>query len=284
MSSPPSAVRRALLWWFGHPANAHISATVAIDFTQSKAYLSSLSEQGFKISVHHLLVAAITRTLVEFPMANARIFGRKIVSIQDVGVGMPVNLLGHPGERKAELTMAVLAQTNQLTLAELAAKQRQTIQEERKGKAQNTMVKLLFGLAESAPDLVFYRGMDLMSRALQSPLIGQRMFQYAPVTTGITNPGAVVSDPGLLFRAASVSIPQRLVHVGTLWGIGVIQDEVVAIQGKMEIRPMLPVALMFDHRLFDGVMAGRLLSFFAGVLRDPARYFGLAADRIIGGM
>ena len=43
---------------------------------------------------------------------------------------------------------------------------------------------------------------------------------------------------------------------------------------------MLPLVLVFDHRLFDGVIAGRLLAHLAGMLRDPEATFGVDGTRI----
>ena len=53
-----------------------------------------------------------------------------------------------------------------------------------------------------------------------------------------------------------------------------VQDEVIPVDGRPEVRPVLPVILVFDHRLFDGVMASRLLTRFASMLQDPASVFG----------
>ena len=97
----------------------------------------------------------------------------------------------------------------------------------------------------------------------------------APVTTGLTNPGASLGgEEGVLVRGGAVHLPNRLVHVGTFWGISPIQDEVIPVDGVPAVRPMLPVLLVFDHRLVDGVLAGRLLKTFVGILRHPEAVFG----------
>ena len=45
---------------------------------------------------------------------------------------------------------------------------------------------------------------------------------------------------------------------------------------------MLPMMLLFDHRLIDGVMAGRLAKTFGELLRDPGAAFGPDGGRIGG--
>jgi 2-oxoglutarate dehydrogenase E2 component (dihydrolipoamide succinyltransferase) len=50
-----------------------------------------------------------------------------------------------------------------------------------------------------------------------------------------------------------------------------IQDRPVAIAGKVEIRPMMYLALSYDHRIVDGREAVTFLVRVKEVLEDPAR-------------
>lgn len=56
-------------------------------------------------------------------------------------------------------------------------------------------------------------------------------------------------------------------------GIGRIQDKPVALEGQVVIRPMLPLALSFDHRLLDGAAAGEFLNRLMSLLADPKLLF-----------
>ncbi len=53
-----------------------------------------------------------------------------------------------------------------------------------------------------------------------------------------------------------------------------LQDEVVPVDGKPEVRTMLPMLYVFDHRLFDGVLAGKILTRLFEVLQSPEAHFG----------
>src|SRR6266852_203278 len=44
--------------------------------------------------------------------------------------------------------------------------------------------------------------------------------------------------------------------------VGKLQDKAVVQQGAVIVRPMMPLALSFDHRLIDGAMAGAFLARF----------------------
>jgi 2-oxoglutarate dehydrogenase E2 component (dihydrolipoamide succinyltransferase) len=55
-------------------------------------------------------------------------------------------------------------------------------------------------------------------------------------------------------------------------GMHKIQERPVAIAGKVEIRPMMYLALSYDHRIVDGREAVTFLVRVKDVLEDPARF------------
>ncbi len=71
---------------------------------------------------------------------------------------------------------------------------------------------------------------------------------------------------GSLLSTPIVNPPQS----GIL-GLHSIQDRPVAIDGKVEIRPMMYVALTYDHRIVDGREAVGFLRTIKEVIEDPAR-------------
>src|SRR5262249_59674175 len=54
-------------------------------------------------------------------------------------------------------------------------------------------------------------------------------------------------------------------------GMHKIQDRPMAVAGKIEIRPMLYLALSYDHRIVDGREAVTFLVRVKECLEDPAR-------------
>jgi 2-oxoglutarate dehydrogenase E2 component (dihydrolipoamide succinyltransferase) len=50
-----------------------------------------------------------------------------------------------------------------------------------------------------------------------------------------------------------------------------IQDRPIAVAGKVEIRPMMYLALSYDHRIVDGREAVTFLVRVKEALEDPAR-------------
>lgn len=73
---------------------------------------------------------------------------------------------------------------------------------------------------------------------------------------------------GSLLSTPIVNPPQS----GIL-GLHAIQDRPVAIDGNVVIRPMMYVALTYDHRIVDGREAVGFLKTIKDVIEDPARLF-----------
>jgi pyruvate/2-oxoglutarate dehydrogenase complex dihydrolipoamide acyltransferase (E2) component len=271
-----SALRRGLLWWFG--GNPYVSVNFAVDFLPARDWLAGLPEP--RPSIHHLVAGAVARTLRAFPDANARVLGNRIVRYDRVGIAMPVNLLGHAGESRRELGMAIVPAADRLSLLEIAESTRRTVKGERTGTAQNDVLRTLERVVERLPQPLVNRSLGLVDRATRRPAVAARVFEHVPITTALSNAGAAFAPgSGIFFRGADVSLPTRLVELGTFWGTSVLQDEVIPVGGVPTVRPMLPVLFMFDHRLIDGVMAARLLLHFGAILRAPWEAFGADGSR-----
>jgi pyruvate dehydrogenase E2 component (dihydrolipoamide acetyltransferase) len=65
-------------------------------------------------------------------------------------------------------------------------------------------------------------------------------------------------------------------RVPILLTIGAIEARPKAVEGKVEIRPMVTVGATFDHRLLDGFQAGRIARRFRAVVEDPETALGAA--------
>ncbi len=80
-------------------------------------------------------------------------------------------------------------------------------------------------------------------------------------TFTITNGGVF----GSLISTPIINYPQV-----AILGLHKTQDRVVAIDGKVEIRPMMYVALSYDHRVIDGQQAVLFLVRIKELMEDPA--------------
>jgi 2-oxoglutarate dehydrogenase E2 component (dihydrolipoamide succinyltransferase) len=71
---------------------------------------------------------------------------------------------------------------------------------------------------------------------------------------------------GSLMGTPIINLPQTAVL-----GLHAIKDKPVVINGKIEIRPMMYLALTYDHRLLDGREAVQFLVKVKEYIEDPRR-------------
>ena len=71
---------------------------------------------------------------------------------------------------------------------------------------------------------------------------------------------------GSLMGTPIINLPQTAVL-----GLHAIKDKPVAINGKVEIRPMMYLALTYDHRLLDGREAVTFLVKIKEYIEDPRK-------------
>lgn len=71
---------------------------------------------------------------------------------------------------------------------------------------------------------------------------------------------------GSLMGTPIINLPQSAVL-----GLHAIKDRAVAVNGKVEIRPMMYLALTYDHRLLDGREAVQFLVKVKEYIEDPRR-------------
>jgi pyruvate dehydrogenase E2 component (dihydrolipoamide acetyltransferase) len=264
------------MWWFAKPANPYVVINFVVDFTNARAWLAQVrARTGVHVSVQHLLAGAVGRTLAAFPLANAQIIRGRIVLRDKVGIAMPVNLLGHEGGAKRELGAMLVEDAGRSSVAALAEASARAASKERTGASTNPLIGAFTRIGERAPRRAVFAAMDGFEAVRELPLVSRLVYRAAPATTLLSNVGGPLGElQGALFRGGAVHPPPRLAHVGTVWGSSAVQDEVVVVDGAPAVRPMLPVLLVFDHRLVDGVVGGRMAKHFTRILQDPASVFG----------
>ncbi|MEK9942299.1 MAG: 2-oxo acid dehydrogenase subunit E2, partial [Gammaproteobacteria bacterium] len=100
---------------------------------------------------------------------------------------------------------------------------------------------------------------DFGDRARQGALT---MDDLAGGTFTITNGGVF----GSMLSTPILNPPQS-----AILGMHKIQDRPIALDGQVVIRPMMYLALSYDHRIIDGADAVSFLVSVKEALEDPAR-------------
>lgn len=71
---------------------------------------------------------------------------------------------------------------------------------------------------------------------------------------------------GSMMGTPIINMPQTAVL-----GLHAIKDRAVVVNGKIEVRPMMYLALTYDHRLLDGREAVQFLVKVKEYIEDPRR-------------
>jgi 2-oxoglutarate dehydrogenase E2 component (dihydrolipoamide succinyltransferase) len=87
------------------------------------------------------------------------------------------------------------------------------------------------------------------------------MEDLAGGTFTITNGGVF----GSLLSTPIINFPQS-----AILGMHKIQDRPMVVDGKVEVRPMMYVALSYDHRIIDGAQSVQFLVRVKELMEDPA--------------
>jgi len=263
-----SVVREFMLWLFDVPfGEPYISATVDIRWENALAWLERKNQEGgVRITSHHLFCAAVGRLFTEFPAINARVFGRSIVRLSSVDVVMPIHL-DQADDR--ELSMMFVRGVERLDPRGVAEAVGPKVARERSGRPSDPVVELLINAGKQSPVALRF-ALRTVAMAAHDPRTAALLARQFPISTLITNVGAALGrTPGARFRAVSFSPPSKLVHLGCLFGLGPIERAPVVEGDRVVVGTVLPLVFIFDHRLADGVLAGRVLARLAEILQDP---------------
>jgi 2-oxoglutarate dehydrogenase E2 component (dihydrolipoamide succinyltransferase) len=104
------------------------------------------------------------------------------------------------------------------------------------------------------------------SRALTA--VAKRAREGALTMDDLTGGSFTITNGGVF--GSLVSTPILNYPQVAILGLHKIQDRPVAIAGKVEIRPMMYLALSYDHRLVDGQQAVLFLVRIKELIEDPA--------------
>ena len=283
-----SFIRKFLLWYLQPPTNPYVNYNFSIDFSQAAAYLDRLNksdknpnEERPRVTPQHLITAAIGRVYVEFPLANASVMQNRIIRHKHVGVAVPVDLVTRD-KVHGEIGAVIIERAEQQTLRAIADMTSHRVRRERGEGTKTHILRRLMPIAGYIPQPLLQQLFNTIDVVVRLPPLFKHIHQRFPITVLVSNLGSAVKTPkGVLTRGGSFTPPDRLLGLATFVVIFPLQEEVVAVNGSSEIRKLLPIDYIFDHRIFDGVMCGRLLSRLVEILSEPEKTFG--EDGELGG-
>ncbi len=264
--SSVSAFRQLAAVTWDPPKDPTIYGAIEVDVTVLQPYIQQLRETtGFKLTVTHAAVRALAKVLGDNPSMNCLIRRGKIWQRRDVDVFCQVSVPSQDAAKQqgADLSGVIVRRADLLDTA---------------GIAKQLHEKAARIRANDDPDLARVKGLlGAFPPLLTKYLL--RFLAYLNHDWGIDlrflgvpdDPfGSIMVTSLGMFGVRHAFAP--LFPGGRSIGVfllGEVYDKVVAENGQVVIRPVLPMQVAFDHRLIDGTQAALFSREVMRLLQDP---------------
>lgn len=259
--TPLRGFRRIAAAIWNAPSDPQIYGQFELDATKLLEFVRGAREDGHHVTPTQLAGRALGQALRQVPSLNVRLVGGRAVERPSVDVFFITSVAGG-----RDLTGVKITEIDRKPVIEVA---RELDEQSRKLK--------------DGSDPEFARAKRLMDR-LPLPVLRLvlRVSAWLAGTHGSKLPAlgvsetpfgsAMVSSVGMLGLPTGFSPLAWMYTVPVLVLLGEIADKPVAVQGRVEVRPVLPITATIDHRYADGAELASALTVFRQYLEDPARF------------
>lgn len=251
--------RTVALHAWDRPRDPTVYGVLEIDATRALAFVEAVrAASGERVTLTHLVGKAVAVAIAERPEVNAimrrgRLYLRDTIDIFfQVAFDDGENLAGAKVASADRKDLAAIARE----LSERAARirDRKDAPTQKSAEILSRLPPSLVRAAIRAGEILTY-DFDLNLSRLGVPYDA---FGSCMVTS--------VASFGLTVGHAPLFPPSRVPIVLT---VGAVTPAPVAVEGRVEVRPVLTIGAAFDHRVADGYQAGRMARRFRDVLEDP---------------
>lgn len=246
---------------WGPPNDPQVYGAMEFDATPLNAYMDRAREAGHKITVTHLVGRAMAVAMHEVPDFNVRIKGSKVYPRESVDIFYITAVEGGRSLSGVKIEGAddksVLEVATELT-GRAGAKRRGDDPEY--AKTKKMLERMPLRLMRVSMRFAAWVSGDL-NRELKALGVEKSTFGSAMITS--------VGMFGLPQGFAPLA---RFYRVPLIVLVGEIADKPVAVDGRVDIRPMVPLTATIDHRYADGWHISQLLKPFRAYMADPAAF------------
>jgi pyruvate dehydrogenase E2 component (dihydrolipoamide acetyltransferase) len=254
---------------WSEPRDPQIYGAIEIDATSMLRFIDGCRSLGHKVTPTHLVGRAVALMLRDVPVLNVRIVGGETIQRDSADVFFIAaveggrELSGVKIERLEHKDVVDLA----AELAERAARMRSGDDPEL-GKSKGALDALPLPLLRLAMRLTAYVTSD---RDRSIDFLGLKRTPFG---------SAIVTSVGMFGIPMGFAPIASMERVPLLVLVGAVAEKPVVIDGKIEIRSMLPVTATIDHRYVDGWHISRAMRTFRSYLESPASFETDVARRI----
>lgn len=273
-------VRRKLRGWrkianamWSEPRDPQIYGAIEIDATALTRFSDGCKSLGHKVTPTHLVGRAVALMLRDVPELNVRIVGGDAIDRESADVFFITAVEEGPSGGKG-LSGVKVERLEHKDVVDLAAELADRAAKVRSGN--DPELGKSKALLDALPMPLLRLAMKLTARITSDwdvavPALG---LQRSPFGSAIVTSVGMFGIPMGFAPIASMERCPLLVLVGA------VTDKPVVVDGKIEIRPMLPITATIDHRYVDGWHLAKAMKTFKAYLESPATFEPDVARRI----
>jgi pyruvate dehydrogenase E2 component (dihydrolipoamide acetyltransferase) len=244
---------------YSAPKDSKVYGTLEVDVTDAEKYIKEQRHEGNKITMTHLVTAALARSLAfNAPEVNCFVRRGKIIPRAYFDVAVSVNI-----RRGREMSAVIVKDAHLLTVSQIAKEIRakaassRTGIEEKSMKNKYLLSKIPWPFRNWIYNLVKWIvndvGINLKSAGLSDDAFGSIM---------LSNIGTHGLSTGMPALFPAGKLPAVVV-------MGKTEIKPTVINGDVVARSILPLTGTFDHRIMDGGQIGKLARGVARRLAKP---------------
>lgn len=260
--SKPTMWRKMAMINWGRPSDPQVHARSEVDMTQALACIETETQRaGIKITPTVLAIRAVALAFRKHPEANALVRWNRVYQRKRVHIFCNVAIPG----KKLDLSGVLVRDADTKGPAEIAKELDEAVRRVRRGDDK-----------ELAKTRQVLDRIPTFACRIIIRLIG--LFQYTlNLNLGFLGlpqdpfGGALVTSVGFLGMSEGFAPLSPITRAPLVISVGRVEDRPVVRAGQVVACPMLVLCATFDHRVMDGLMAGKLAKFVVRYLSDPAR-------------
>jgi len=255
MNAPLEHRRKiAVATWLA-PRESRIQTKIQVELSAILEYLEQTKNQALTIT--HIVGGALARAIAANPEVNVRVVFGKVKPMPRVDVSFAVDM-----QDGSDLAQWRIKDADKKTLLEISEELIVGAEKLRARRDENYQTSVSWAKAIPTP---FMRPV-MKFLSMWTGGLGKRAFGQAGHPLG----SAFISNVGRFEMQEAYLAPLPFARTPLYMAIGEIHEAPVAIDGKVEVRKIVFITAVADHRLIDGAHAGKLIKSFKHFLSHPA--------------
>jgi pyruvate dehydrogenase E2 component (dihydrolipoamide acetyltransferase) len=246
--------------WEG-PNDPQIYGLLEIEATSLLAFIENANAQKKRVTPTHIVGRALAKALEEVPDLNTRLVGATAYPRPSVDIFYITSVSGGH-----DLSGVKIERVNEKSVFDVAE---ELASRAKKLKAGEDME---FRKTKSRTDAM---PMPLLRLALRlAAWISGKHGKGVPLLGAPASPfgSAMVTSVGMLGIPMGFAPLAWMYEVPVLVLVGEIGEKPLAMGGKVEVRPVLPITATIDHRWVDGWHLSKAMKVFKSYLLAPAEH------------